>query len=216
MKTKKSYAVFGLGRYGMSVARELVSNGMDVIAVDIDKKIVNDAAAFLPVCKCADVTDPEVIARLGIGNIDVVVICMANSLDAGVMAIALCKEVGVKKIIAKCGSEIQQKIFLRVGADEVVFPEKESGIHLANMLMSFGFVDMISLSDDVLIVELDVKEEWAGKNLIDLALRQKYGFNVIAIKTGTDVNVTFRPETVLNAGEKLIVVANKAELLKMK
>ena len=216
MKTKKSYAVFGLGRYGIAVAKELVSNGMDVIAVDIDKKIVNDAAAFLPVCKCADVTDPEVIARLGIGNIDVVVICMANTLDAGVMAIALCKEAGVKKIIAKCGNEIQQKIFLRVGADDVVFPEKESGIHLANMLMSFGFVDMISLSDDVSIVELDVKEEWAGKNLIDLALRQKYGFNVIAIKTDSQVNVKFSPETVLNIGEKLIVVANKAELLKMK
>lgn len=213
---KKSYAVFGLGRYGLAVSKELVANGMDVIAVDADKKIVNDAAAYLPICKCADVTDPEVISRLGIESIDVVVICMANNLDASVMAIALCKEVGVKKIVVKCGSEIQQKIFLRVGADEVVFPEKESGIHLAKMLVSFGFVDMMSLSADASIVEIDVTNEWAGKSLVDLSLRKKYGFNVIAIKNGATVNVNFNPETTLNLGEKLIVVANKTKLIKMK
>ena len=213
---KKSYAVFGLGRYGLAVSKELVANGMDVIAIDADSKIVNDAAAFLPVCKCADITDPEVISRLGIDSIDVVIICMADHLDATVMAIALCKEVGVKKIVVKCGSEIQQKIFLRVGADEVVFPEKESGMHLAKMLVSFGFVDMMSISEDVSIVEIDVSDEWAGKTLIDLSLRKKYGFNVIAIKNGANANVNFNPETPLNLGEKLIVVANKTKLMKMK
>ena len=75
MKAKKTYAVFGLGRYGIAVARELVENGMEVIAVDTDEKIVNDAAAYLPVCKCADVTDAEVVSRLGIGNIDTVIVC---------------------------------------------------------------------------------------------------------------------------------------------
>ena len=84
MKTKKTYAVFGLGRYGRAVARELVENGMEVIAVDAEQKIVNDAAAYLPVCKCADVTDSEVISRLGISNIDTVIVCMANNLEASV------------------------------------------------------------------------------------------------------------------------------------
>ena len=73
MKAKKTYAVFGLGRYGTAVARELVENGMEVIAVDTEERIVNDAAVYLPVCKCADVTDAEVISRLGIGNIDTVI-----------------------------------------------------------------------------------------------------------------------------------------------
>ena len=74
MQKKKTYAVFGLGRYGIAVAKELVGNGMEVIAVDSDQKLVNDAAAYLPVCKCADVTDAEVISRLDIGNIDTVII----------------------------------------------------------------------------------------------------------------------------------------------
>ena len=107
MKSKKTYAVFGLGRYGTAVARELVDNGMEVIAVDIEQKIVNDAASYLPVCKCADVTDPEVISRLGISNIDTVIVCMASNLEASVMAITLCKEEGVKNIIAKCANEMQ-------------------------------------------------------------------------------------------------------------
>jgi trk system potassium uptake protein TrkA len=216
MKKKTTYAVFGLGRYGIAVARELVENGMEVIAVDTDQKIVNDAAAYLPVCKCADVTDPEVIARLGIGNIDTVIVCMAGNLEACVMAVTLCKEAGVKTVIAKCASEMHQKILRRIGADQVVFPEHESGVRLAKNLLSSGFIDMISLSKDVSIVEIDVKEEWLGKNLIELNLRRKYGFNIIAIKRGEKVNVNINPEQVLSEDTTLIVIANTAKLTKIK
>ena len=216
MKTKKTYAVFGLGRYGLAVARELVENGLEVIAVDVDEKIVNEAAVYLPVCKCADVTEAEVISRLGIGNIDTVIVCMASNLEASVMAITLCKEVGVKTVIAKCSNEMQQKILLRVGADQVVFPENESGVRLAKNLLSSGFIDMLSLSNDVSIVEIDVKNEWCGKNLIELNLRKKYGFNIVAIKNGDNVNVNVDPEYVLNEETTLIVIANTSKLGKLK
>ena len=216
MKAKKTYAVFGLGRYGTAVAKELVENGMEVIAVDSDQRIVNDAAAYLPVCKCADVTDAEVISRLGIGNIDTVIICMANNLEASVMAITLCKEVGVKTVIAKCANEMHQKILLRVGADQVVFPENESGIRLAKNLLSSSFIDMLSLSRDVSIVEIDVKEEWCGKDLIELNFRKKYGFNIVAIKQGDKVNVDINPEQKLDMETTLIVIANTTKLGKLK
>lgn len=216
MKTKKTYAVFGLGRYGTAVAKELVENGSEVIAVDHDQRIVNDAAAYLPVCKCADVTDAEVISRLAIGNIDTVIVCMASNLEASVMAITLCKEAGVKTVIAKCANEMHQKILLRVGADQVVFPENESGIRLAKNLLSSGFIDMLSLSKDVSIVEIDVREEWVGKNLIELNLRKKYGFNIAAIKKGTTVSVNINPEQVLDGETTLIVIANTARLGKLK
>ena len=216
MKAKKTYAVFGLGRYGIAVAKELVENGREVIAVDNDEKIVNDVAAYLPVCKCADVTDAEVISRLGIGNIDTVIVCMASNLEASVMAITLCKEAGVRTVIAKCSNEMQQKILLRVGADQVVFPENESGIRLAKNLLSSGFIDMISLSKDVSMVEIDIKDEWCGKNLIELNLRKKYGFNIVAIKRGNKVNVNINPEQVLDAESSLIVIANTSKLAKLK
>ena len=215
MNTKKTYAVFGLGRYGSAVAKELIDNGMEVIAVDTDQRIVNDAAAYLPVCKCADVTDAEVISRLGIENIDTVVVCMASNLEASVMAVTLCKEAGVKTVIAKCANEMHQKILLRVGADQVVFPEHESGVRLAKNLLSSGFIDMISLSKDVSMVEIDVKNEWLGKNLIELNLRKKYGLNIVAIKKGETVNVNVNPEQALDKETTLIVIANTAKLGKL-
>ena len=212
---KRTYAVFGLGRYGMAVARELVDNGMEVIAVDDKQDVVNDAAAFLPVCKCADVTDAEVIERLGIADIDMAIICMAGNLESSVMAVTLCKEAGVKTVVAKCGSEMHRTILLRVGADQVVFPENESGTRLAKNLLSSGFIDMISLSRDVSMVEIDVKDEWIGKNLIELNLRKKYGFNIVALKKGEQVSVSINPEQALDGETTLIVIANTSKLEKL-
>ena len=215
MKTKKTYAVFGLGRYGIAVAKELVENGMEVIAVDTEQRKVNGAAAYLPVCKCADVGDAEVISRLGIGNVDTVIVCMASNLEASVMAVMLCKEAGVKTVIAKCANEMHRKILQSVGADQVVFPEKESGIRLAKNLLSSGFVDIITLSDEVSLVEIDVKSEWAGKNLIELNLRKKYGLNIVAVKKGDEVSVSINPEQRLDAKATLIVIANTVNLRKL-
>ena len=216
MKAKKTYAVFGLGRYGTAVVRELVENGKEVVAVDADQKIVNNAAAYLPVCKCADVTDAEVISRLGIENIHTVIVCIASDLEASVMAVTLCKEAGVKNVIAKCANEMQRKILLRVGADQVVFPENESGVRLAQNLLSSGFIDMISLSKDVSVIEIDVKDEWCGKNLIELNLRKKYGLNIVAVKKADKVDVNINPEQPLEAETTLIVIANTAKLGKLK
>ncbi len=210
----KSYAVLGLGRYGSAVARELSDNGVDVLAVDIDEATVNAAAIELPICKCADITAPEVIKQLGIGNIDVVVIAMASNLEASVMAITLCKEAGVKTVIAKCAEEMHGKIFERVGADKVVFPENESGKRLAKNLLSSGFVDMMELSSDVSIVELEVKNEWIGKTLIELNVRKKHGINVVAIRKGLNVQVNIDPEAPLESDMKLVVIANTAKLIK--
>lgn len=216
MRKKKTYAVFGLGRYGQAVATELVEGGMEVLAVDSNQTIVNDLAAVLPICKCADVTDPEVIARLGVADIDTVIVSMAGNLEASVMAVTLCKEAGVKTVIAKCATEMHQKILLRVGADEVVFPENESGVRLAKNLLSSGFIDMISLSKDTSIVEIDVKPEWVGKNLIELNLRKKHGFNIVALREGKKVTVDIDPEEPLAENITLIVLANTTKLAKFK
>ncbi len=216
MAFNKTYAVFGLGRYGLAVAKELISSGVEVIAVDIDPAIVNAAAVELPVCKCADITDPEVIRQLGIGNIDVVIVAMANNLEASVMTVTLCKEAGVKTVIAKCGSDMHKKILERVGADKVVFPENESGVRLAKNLLSSGFVDMITLSENFSMIELDVRPEWVGKSLLELHLRKKYEINVVAIKRGDKLTVNINPEEKLTADGSLVVIANPAKLARLK
>jgi trk system potassium uptake protein TrkA len=216
MSINKTYAVFGLGRYGRAVAEELVKNGADVIAVDRNEELVNDAAQFIPVCKCADITDPEVIDKLDIEDVDVVIIAIANSLESSVMAITLCKEVGVKTVIAKCVEEMHGKIFYRVGADKVVFPEKEAGTRLGKNLLSSGFVDIVELSKDVSMVEVDMKPQWVGKNLIELNLRKKYSINVVAVLKGEEVITSIDPEMPFTEKMKLIVIADTAKLEKLK
>lgn len=216
MSINQTYAVFGLGRYGNAVAKELVDNGAEVLAVDLNEEIVNELSAEIPYCKCADITDMEVIKQLGIANIDVVIIAMANNLEASVMATMLCKEVGVPTVIAKCSTEMDCKILSKVGADRVVFPERESGIRLAKNLLSSGFVDIIELAQDVSMIELDVRPEWEGKTLLELNLRKKYSINVVAILQENNVTINIDPEKPLKKSMKLIVIANVSKLNKLK
>ena len=216
MSINKSYAVFGLGRYGIAVAKELVNNGADVLAVDIDEDIVNSAVADIPFCRCADITDPEVIKQLGISNVDVVIVAMANNLEASVMSVILCKEAGVKMVIAKCADEMQGKILCKVGADKVVYPENESGVRLAKNLLSAGMVDLIDLSDDISVIEIPVREKWVGKTLIELDLRKKYAINIIAIRNGEDILINVDPNVQLSNEMQLVVIINKTNINKLK
>ena len=216
MSIRHSYAVFGLGRYGRAVAKELVKSGAEVLAVDMDEEIVNMAIADIPICKRADVMDEEVLRQLGISNMDVVIIAMASNLEASMMATMLCKEMGVKTVIAKCSSEMHRRILSKVGADKVVFPESESGTRLAKNLLSSGFVDMIELSEDVSVVELDVRPEWVGKTLVELNLRKRYSINVAAIRDGKEVFINIDPMKPLKNTMTMIVIANAAGLGKLK
>lgn len=216
MSIHKTYAVLGLGRYGRAVAEELIKSGAEVLAVDEDMEVVASLSAFFPVCKCADIADADAVEQLGIADIDTVIIAMSNSLEATVMAITLCKEAGVKEIIVKCSTEMHRKIFLRVGADRVIFPEKESGIRLARNLLSSGFAEMMELSDEISMIELDVRDEWAGKSLMELSLRKKYSINVVAVKKGDGVDTEIEPTVPLEKDAKLIVIANIKKLKKLK
>lgn len=216
MSIHKTYAVFGLGRYGTAVAQELAAAGVDVLAVDSNQEVVNSAAAFLPLCKCADVTEPEVLALLGIDNFDVVIVAMGNHLEASVMTVMLCKEAGVPTVIAKCSNETHGKILQKVGADQTIIPEQESGFRLAKNLLSSGFVDMMELSDNVAMIELAIRPEWVGKNLVELNLRKKYGINVVALGQGETISVTIDPNAPLIADQKLVVIADTDKLRKLK
>lgn len=216
MSINQTYAVFGLGKYGQAVATELSNSGADVLAIDKDEAVVNTLCTELPICKCADVTDREVLRQLGIENVDVVIIAMAGNLEASVLATMLCKEAGVKTVIAKCSEEIHRKILSRVGADKVVFPESESGHRLAKNLLSSGFVDIIDLTKNISMIELAVRPEWYGKPLLELNLRRKYSINVVAIRRGKEVSIEVDPAKPLEKDMQLIVIADKTMLGKLK
>lgn len=216
MSIHKSYAVFGLGRYGFSVAKQLVQSGADVLAVDCNQSIVNSAIGEIPICKCADVTDMDVLKQLGVAEIDVVIIALAKNLEASVMAVMLCKELKVGTVIVKCANEMHKKILEKVGADKVTLPEFESGVRLAKNLLSSGFIDAVELDSNVAIVEIDVRDEWANKSILELNLRKHYGINIVAIRSASGIQTTIDPNTVLEKDMKLVVISDTKKLKKIK
>lgn len=216
MGANKSYAVFGLGRYGYAVAKELVAGGAEVLAVDMDETIVNAAIVDIPFCKCADVTSLETLRQLGTANMDTVIVAMANSLEASVMAVMLCKEIGVKNVVAKCATEMHKKILTAVGADKVILPEVESGTRLAKNLLSSGFVDMMDLSNEISLIEIDVKPEWVNRTLVELDLRKKYSVNVVAIRQAEKLEIDIDPTMQLTSDMRLVVLVHIAKIGKLK
>ncbi len=216
MKATKTYAVFGLGRYGRAVARTLAKEGAEVLAVDKNEALVNALAAEIPFCKCADVTDPDVLSALGISEIDTVIIAMSTNLEASVLAVMLCREAGVKNVIAKGADDMQCRILERVGADAAVIPESEAGVRFAKTLLSAGFVDLLDLSDDFSIAEIAIRAEWVGKTLVELSLRNRFGLNVVALRGADGLKIHIDPHAPLPEKGQLIVIAETEKVKNLK
>ncbi len=181
---QKEYIIIGLGRFGNSVAKQLEANGCKVLAIDRNEQRIRQIAEYVTLAMCLDVADEEALEELGGRNFDGAVISIGHSLDASVLATIWAKEQGIKQVIAKAYDETQGKILAKIGADEIVYPEKETGVHLANNLAFNNLIDTIELSPEYSIAEVTILTDWIGKSLIELNLREKYAVNVIAIRRG--------------------------------
>ena len=207
---KKQYAVFGLGSFGESVAIALQGLGCEVIVVDDDMERIEDIANSVSYAMKADFGDPDVVRSLGTKNLDGVVVAVADNMEASIMATLVCKEIGVPYVISKAKNDLHATVLKKIGADAIIFPEKEMGVRLAKNLMSANFADWIALSPDYSLVETVIPRGWIGKSLQDLDVRRKYGINVVGIKVGDDVEVNPNPEKALEDGMVMILVgANK-------
>ena len=151
---QKEYIVIGLGRFGSSVAKQLEANGCKVLAIDRMEKRVNQIADYVTLAMCVDVANEEALKELGGRNFDGAIISIGHSLDASVLAAIWAKEQGIKKIIAKAYDEMQGKILTKLGVDEIVYPEKEIGVHLANNLAFNNLFDAIELTAEYSIVDV--------------------------------------------------------------
>ncbi len=209
-----SYVVFGLGKFGQAVADKLLESGADVMVVDNDPDIIESYSAKATAAIEADLTDPAAIKALGISNIDCAVVAMAMSLESSIMCTMISKECGVKWVVAKSGSERMGTVLSKVGADEVVYPEEESGIRTARHLVSSNFLEFFEVSEDICLIEMLPKDKWVGKTLKELNLRKKYGINVVAIKDGV-VNEYVDPDVPLKAREALLMLIHKRNLEKL-
>lgn len=211
---KKSFAILGLGRFGRTLARELTKAGMDVLAVDINKAKVNLIADDVTCAIQADVKDTDTIKSLGLSNMDAVIVAMTEDVESAIMAIIQAKELGVPMVIAKAKNNFNKEILTKVGADKVVFPEKESGIRIARNLVSNNIIDYFGINEFVSVVEITAKSEWIGKSLKELNLRKKYKINVVGIKYDDIVVVDIEPSEPIREGAVLVVIGNNDNLKK--
>ncbi|MCI8996442.1 MAG: TrkA family potassium uptake protein [Lachnospiraceae bacterium] len=182
--TQKEYIVIGLGRFGSSVAMQLEANGCKVLAIDHCEKRVQLIADYVTLALCVDVTNEEALGELGGRNFDGAVIAIGHGLEASVLSAIWAKEQGIPLIIAKAYDDTQGKILTKLGVTQIIFPEKETGVHWANNLAFHNLFDSIELTSEYSIADIPAWYSWTGKSLKDLKLREKYGVNVIAVKRG--------------------------------
>lgn len=212
---RKEFVVFGLGRFGKSVALTLADCGCEVLVVDDNEEKIHDIADSVTYAIRANVTDAETLGSLGLKNFDGAIIAIGENLEASVLATILVKELGIPYVLAKVQTETQAKVLKKVGADMVVFPEKETGIRIANKLVHGNFFDAVELSSTYSMMEIGVHEDWIGKNLIELGLRSTYGINVIGMKRDGAFNINPDPEKALGQEDILVVIGKNDVLSKL-
>lgn len=212
----KQFAVIGLGRFGASVAGALYTLGYDVLGIDSNEEKTQMLADNLTHIVTADATDESTLKALGIRNFDVVIVGIGEDIQSSILTTIILKELGIKQIVVKAQSELHGKVLNKIGADRVVFPERDMGIRVAHNLISPKVLDYVELSPDFSIVEISAIPAWYDKTIRELNLREKYGLNIIAIKADdNNTNVSPKADDVLKKGNILIVTGSREDINKI-
>lgn len=209
---KKQFAVIGMGRFGSSVADALSKLGFEVLAIDANEQKIQEISGTVTHAVSADTTDEETLRALGIRNFDVVVVAIGADIQASILTTLILKELGVPRLIVKAQTELHGKVLSKIGADKVVFPERDMGLRVAHHLISPNILDYIELSDDYSIIEMKAPRHFTGKNLKQLDVRAKFKCNVMAIKTGVKMNISPYAEDIIHEDDVLVIVGKNNDL----
>ncbi|MCK5128880.1 MAG: TrkA family potassium uptake protein [Clostridiales bacterium] len=211
----KQFAIIGIGRFGASIARTLFSLGHDVLVIDAQEESIEEISEYVTHAVIADATDEQTLIALGVRNFDVAVVTIGGDIQASILVCLLCKEMGIKTVIAKAQNELHARVLRKIGVDRVVFPERDMGMRLAHNLVSSNVLDFIELSNDHSLVEISVHDAWTGSSLKDLDMRVKFGVNVMAIKHGGIINISPRGEDIIESGDTLVVIGANEDIRKL-
>lgn len=212
---KKEFVVFGLGRFGKSVATTLADSGCEVLVVDDCEDKIQEMADIVTYAVKANVTDVDTMETLGISNFDGAIVAIGENLEASVMVTILAKELGIPYVLAKAQNDLHAKILKKVGADMVVFPEKETGIRIANNLLLGNFFDAVELSSTFSMMEIGALPEWDGHSLRELNLRARYKVNVIGIKKKGVLDINPDADSAVSKNDVLVMIGKNETLNKL-
>lgn len=208
----KQFAVIGLGRFGTSVAKSLTVMGYEVLAIDEDQERIQEIVNSVTHAIQADATDENALKALGIRNFDVVIVAIGHDIQASILITVIVKELGVKFVVAKAQTELHGKVLVKVGADKVVYPERDMGARVAHSLVSSNVLDHIEISPEHSILEVVAPENMVGKTLRQSALRAVYGVTVMAIKRGKDLVVSPSADEPIKENDILVVIGENDRL----
>ena len=206
------YAVIGLGRFGISLARRLFEAGQEVLGIDIDEEMVEEAELFVTHAVVADATEEKALTSLGISNFDCVILAIGNDLHANILTAMLLKDLGVKKLIAKALEKRHGDLLDKIGADWIIFPERDMGERVANQLLSPNMLNYIELSKEYNIEEIMIPPKMAEKTLKELDIRAQYNVTAIALIREGEITISPSPDQVIHKEDILVMIGKSDDL----
>lgn len=209
MKDKRQFIVWGLGRFGSSVAETLTALGHEVLGIDNNEDVVENMADKLTHAVVCDVIDKKTVRSLGVRNFDVGIVAI-GTLEPSLLATMLLKEAGVKTIVAKASNAIHAKMLKKLGATQIISPERDMGRRVAHNLAYTNIMDFVELSDNICFMEVKLTPAMYGKSLVEMDVRRKYNVNVVAVKhkDGTS-EMTLEPNQPMQEGDMLMVIGTR-------
>ena len=212
---KNTFAVMGLGTFGSKLALELSQAGHSVVAIDRSKAIINDMKDKVTEAVIADITNPDTIKEIDVQKFDAVILGMSSHFEDLILALTLVKQEGAKKIIAKANTDLQKRILLRLGADEVIQPEQAIAERLAKRLSMSNISDMFTFKGST-IAEVKVPPSLSGKSIRELDMRQKYNISLLLIKkSGRELENIWDPDMILDEGDELTIIGEEKNIIKV-
>lgn len=211
----KQFVVIGCGRFGSSVAENLYKLGHDVMVIDSSEETVQNLSDKVTHAVQADATDEHALQSLGLRNFDVAIITIGSDIQSSIMTTLIVKDLGVKYVVAKAQNEVHAKVLYKIGADRVVFPERDMGMRVAHNLVASNILDYIELSSEYSIMEITALEEWNQKSLLNLNIRSRYGINIVAIKQGDNIKISPNAQDIIYKGDILVVIGRNNDLRKL-
>jgi trk system potassium uptake protein TrkA len=210
----RQFVIIGLGRLGSSMLDTLLSLGHEVLGIDTDRELVQELSADYPNAHliAADATDESVLRDLNVGQFDGAAVVIGEDMEAGILATANLKEMGVPFVVARGMSRLHARVLERIGADRIIEPEKDMGAQVARTMASPGIKDYVDLGEDEALIEAEVPEEWAGKSLADLHLSRESGLTILAVKPKGKAGTIPKADTVLREGDVVVVGGTKKNL----
>ena len=209
----KSVLIIGAGQFGTHIAKRMEELRCEVMVVDNNEECINDIMSYVTNAKIGDGTNEEFLRTLGIDNFDVCFVTLGRHFQTSLETTSLLSELGAKKVISRATNDVQMKFLLRNGADEVVYPEKQTALRIATKYASDNILDYFHLENEIYLYELKVPKEWCGKKLGQIDIRKKYNINVLTIKRNSEVLIP-SAETVIQPDDVAFVLGESRDIHK--